>query len=131
MNFRILPGGSSERVVAHVAEVVNDPRVKVNRFGVSNSEPSVVSDVNAAGFQIIQRTLRQVFPGVLVAPGLVVGGTDSEHYAALSSNVYRFMPFRVRPEDAKRFHGLNERISVKDYAGSVKFYYHLISNSEQ
>jgi len=131
VHFRPLPGESSERVIAHVAEVVNDPRVKVNRFGVSNSEPSAVSDVNAAGFQIIQRTLRQVFPEVLIAPGLTVGGTDSEHYAALSSNVYRFMPFRVRPEDAKRFHGLNERISVKDYAGSVRFYYQLISNSAQ
>ena len=131
VNFRPLPGEGSERVIAHVAEVVDDPRVKVNRFGVSNSEPSAVSDINAAGFQVIQRTLRQVFPEVLVAPGLTVGGTDSEHYAALSSNVYRFMPFRVRPVDAKRFHGLNERISVKDYAGSVKFYYQLISNSAQ
>ena len=103
--------------------------VKVNRFGVSNSEPSAVSDIDGAGFQIIQRTLRQVFPEVLVAPGLTVVGTDFEHYAALSRNVYRFMPFPVRPEDAKRFHGVNERISVKDYAGSVKFYYQLISNS--
>jgi carboxypeptidase PM20D1 len=83
------------------------------------------------GFQIIQRTLRQVFPEVLVAPGLTVGGTDSEHYAELSTNVYRFMPVRVRPEDVKRFHGVNERISVKDYAGSVKFYYHLVRNSAQ
>lgn len=131
VNFRILPGDSSERVIAHVGEVVNDPRVTINKFGVSNSEPSAVSDVNAAGFQIIQRTLRQVFPEVLVAPGLVVGGTDSEHYAALSKNIYRFMPFRVRPEDAKRFHGVNERISVKDYAGSVWFYYQLIVNSAQ
>ena len=131
VNFRPLPGEGSERVIAHVTEVVNDPRVKVNRFGVSNSEPSAVSDINAAGFQIIQRTLRQLFPEVLVAPGLTVGGTDSEHYAALSRNVYRFMPLRIRPEDANRFHGLNERISVKDYAGSVKFYHQLISNSTQ
>ena len=131
VHFRPLPGDSSERVIAHVAEVVNDPRVNVNRFGVSNSEPSAVSDVNAVGFQIIQRTLRQVFPEVLVAPGLTVGGTDSEHYAELSTNVYRFMPVRVRPEDVKRFHGVNERISVKDYAGSVKFYYHLVRNSAQ
>ena len=41
------------------------------------------------------------------------------------------MPFRVRPEDAKRFHGLNERMSVKDYAGTVKFYYQLIITSAQ
>lgn len=129
VNFRLLPGDSSERVVAHVGGVVNDVRVKVNRFGASNSEPSAVSNIDEAGFQIIQRTLRQVFPEIVVAPALCVGGTDSEHYAKLTNNIYRFSPLRLRPEDMKRLHGINERTSVKDYAGSVKFYYHLISNS--
>lgn len=131
VHFRPVPGSSIERVVAHVVDVVNDPRVKINRFGVSNSEPSSVSDVNAAGFQIIERTLRQVFPEVLVAPALCVGGTDSEHYAKLSNNIYRFSPLRLRPEDMNRLHGINERTSIKDYAGSVKFYYQLITNSAQ
>ena len=58
-----------------------------------------------------------------------VGGTDSEHFAALSDNIYRFSPLRLRPEDIKRLHGTNERTSAKDYVGSVKFYYHLIANS--
>ncbi len=131
VNFRLLPGDSSERVVAHVVEVVNDARVKVNRFGASNSEPSAVSNIDAAGFQIIQRTLRQVFPDMVVAPALCVGGTDSEHYAKLTNNIYRFSPLRLRPEDMKRLHGINERTTVKDYAASVKFYYHLISKSAQ
>ena len=119
VNFRILPGDSIERVIAHVGEVVNDSRVKVNRFGTSNDEPSPVSNINAQGFQIIQRTLRQVFPEVLVAPALCVGGTDSEHYLKLTNNIYRFSPMRLRPEDMKRLHGINERTSVRDYAGSV------------
>ena len=129
VNFRPLPGDSSERIVAHVKEVINDPRVRVNKFGTSNGEPSAVSNINSEGFQIIQRTVRQVFPGVVVAPALCVGGTDSEHYAKLTNNIYRFSPLRLRPEDMKRLHGINERTSVKDYAGSVKFYYQLISNS--
>jgi carboxypeptidase PM20D1 len=131
VNFRILPGDSSERVVAHVGEVVNDLRVKVNRFGASAREPSVVSNINAAGFQIIQRTIQHVFPEVLVAPALAIGATDAEHYSKLTNNIYRFSPLRLGPEDMKRFHGINERISIKDYAGGVKFYYHLISNSAQ
>lgn len=131
VNFRPLPGDSIDRVVAHVSTVVNDPRVRVNRFGGSNNEASAVSNINAAGFQIIQRTMRQVFPEALVAPALCVGGTDSEHYAKLTNNIYRFSPLRLRPEDMKRLHGINERTSVKDYGESVKFYYQLISNSAQ
>lgn len=131
VNFRILPGESIERVVSHVHEVVNDPRVKVSRFGVIASEPSLVSNINAEGFQVIQRTIRQLFPEVLVAPALVVGATDSRHFAKLTNNIYRFSPRRIRPEDIKRFHGINERIDVVNYAGCVKFYYHLINSPMQ
>jgi carboxypeptidase PM20D1 len=129
LHFRPLPGYSSDQVIAHVRKIVDDPRVKISKFGVSNSESSAVSDMNAAGFHMIEKTMRQVFPETLVAPGLCVGGTDSEHYAKLSNNIYRFSPLRLRPEDLKRLHGINERTSIKDYARSVQFYYHLIRNS--
>ena len=129
VNFRILPGDTSELVIAHVNEVVNDARVKVKRFGVSNSEPTPVSPVDTAGFQIIQRTMREVFVDVIVAPALCVGGTDSKHYIGLTNSIYRFSPIHLRPEDMKRLHGVNERTSIKDYAASVKFYYQLIHNS--
>jgi carboxypeptidase PM20D1 len=102
--------------------------VKVEKLEAASGEPSAISNVDAAGFLTIQRTLQQLFPEVLVAPALCLGGTDSKHYAKLSNAVYRFSPIRLRPEDMKRLHGVNERTSVKDYAGSVTFYYHLISN---
>ena len=34
------------------------------------------------------------------------------------------------PEDLKRFHGLNERISVRNFQEAVNFYYHVIQNSD-
>lgn len=129
VNFRILPSDSIERVVSHTNEVVADPRVKISRFGVTASEPSPVSDTNSASFQTIQRTVRQVYPDVLVAPALVLGGTDSKHFEKLTQNIYRFSPLRIGPEDLKRLHGNNERTSTKDYAEAVRFYFHLIGNS--
>ena len=131
VNFRILPGDSIERVVSHAREVVADPRVKVNRSGVFAGEPSPVSNINTTGFQIVQRTIRQLFPEVLITPALVLGGTDSKHYVKLTNNIYRFSPLRIRPEDIERIHGINERISIKNYAGCVKFYFYLIKNSAQ
>lgn len=131
VNFRILPGDSIERVLSHVRDVVNDRRVKVNRFGGFASEPSPVSSINSASFEIVQRTIRQVFPGVLVAPALVVAATDSRHYVKLTDNVYRFSPLRMRHEDLNRVHGTNERAAIVDHAGSVKFFFQLIRNSAQ
>jgi carboxypeptidase PM20D1 len=66
-----------------------------------------------------------------VAPSLVVGATDSRHYAALARDVYRFMPIRLRPEDARRVHGTDERVAVADYESAVRFYVRLIRNATE
>jgi carboxypeptidase PM20D1 len=36
-------------------------------------------------------------------------------------NVYKFSPMRARPEDLKRFHGTNERISSANYVELIQF----------
>lgn len=130
VNFRIRPGDSIESVLSHVRETVNEPHIKVNKFGTL-SEPSPVSSIDALGFQVIQRTIRQSFPEALVAPALVTGATDSRHYVNLTKNIYRFAPMRLGQQDLARVHGINERVSVADYAGGVRFYYQLIKNSAQ
>jgi carboxypeptidase PM20D1 len=128
-NFRILPGDTSEGVIEHVRATIDDPRVQIARYGDTVSEPSAVSSTDAAGYRWIEQTIRQVFPDALVAPGQVVGATDARHYAALSTNVYRFLPQRLRSADVERIHGVNERIAVADYAYGVRFYHQLITNA--
>jgi carboxypeptidase PM20D1 len=57
-----------------------------------------------------------------------VGATDARWYAPLSAHVYRFVPLRLAPEDLRRIHGNNERISVANYAELVRFYAQLLLN---
>jgi carboxypeptidase PM20D1 len=59
-----------------------------------------------------------------------VAASDSRHYAALTKNIYRFLPITLRSEDAKRYHGINERISLQDYERCVRFYLQLIRNGQ-
>jgi carboxypeptidase PM20D1 len=40
--------------------------------------------------------------------------------------VYRFAPYRLRPDDVSRLHGTNERIAIKDYAEMIRFYVTLL-----
>lgn len=126
VNFRILPGDTVAGVVEHVRRVVNDPRVKIAVEGTP-SEPSPVSDVEQAPFKQLQQTIRQVFPGVVVAPYLMLGATDARHYESLTRNVYRFLPLRQTSADLARFHGTNERVSVDNYAQLVQFYAQLLA----
>jgi carboxypeptidase PM20D1 len=128
VNFRLLPGDTSDAVVAHVAEAVKNPSIRIEK-SAGFSEASRVAATDAAGFQLINKTLRQLHPDVIVAPGLMIGATDSRHFDAVADNVYKFSPVRAKPEDLKRFHGTNERISIDNYVELIQFYHQLISNS--
>ncbi|HYR96476.1 MAG TPA: M20 family peptidase [Candidatus Binatus sp.] len=130
VNFRIRPGETVASVLEHVRTTVADARVRIAALGPTMSEPSPESHVDSSGFAAVARTIRQVFPGAVVAPSLVLGATDSRHYAALSADVYRFLPFRVRPDDMRRPHGIDERIGVEDYRDAVRFYTQLIRNAD-
>lgn len=121
VDFRILPGDSVAGITAHVRRTVDDDRIRIDPVGTPRA-PSPVAPVDGPGFALLMKTIRREFPGSVVAPGLVLGGTDSRHYATLTEAVYRFIPVRVGPEDLERFHGVNERIRIEDYARAVRFY---------
>ena len=128
VNFRILPGDTVQSIVEHVRKAIDNPQVKINP-SERYLEPSPVSDSDSESFKIIHQTIRQIFPDVLVSPGLMIAGTDTKHYVPLTNNIYRFLPFRATSEDIARAHGTNERMSVENYEQIVKFYAQLILNS--
>jgi carboxypeptidase PM20D1 len=122
VNFRVLPGDTTADVLGHVKRVVADDRVVATPQAGSRTEPSRVSRVDARGFGLLARTVREVFPGTVVAPSLVLGATDGRYYSLVADDVYRFFPFRLRPEDIKRIHGKDERLGVGNLADGVRFY---------
>ena len=84
--------------------------------------------IDSWGYTQLEQTIRQVFPHVLVAPFVVLGGTDSYHYQDIAQDIYRFSPIFVPKADLKRIHGTNERIAIQDYLACVRFYYYFIRN---
>jgi carboxypeptidase PM20D1 len=127
VNFRMIPGETSEDVIQHVHRVISDDRVKVNIVGYAQ-EASPVSPINSSGFDIIHTTIKQVFPEVVVNPMLMLGASDGRHFTGVSSSIYRFIPVTFTQEDLARVHGLNERISIEDFMKAIGFYYQLILN---
>ena len=129
INLRILPGDTIVGVTEHVRRAIDDSRVSITALSVQ-MEPSAVSDADNASFKLLHQTIRQIVPQAIVAPSLLVAATDSRHYASLTTNVYRFLPITLKPDDAKRYHGIDERISVEDYERLIRFYAQLIRNSQ-
>jgi carboxypeptidase PM20D1 len=130
INFRLLPGDSSAQVQAHVQHVLAGLDVQVTHEP-QLIEASRVSSSNTAAYRLLAHTLRELQPDVVVAPGLLVGGTDSRHFAEVSESIFRFSPVHAGPSDLARFHGTNERISIDNYVQMIQFYERLLRNADQ
>ncbi|WP_291684296.1 M20 family peptidase [Bradyrhizobium sp.] len=128
VNFRLMPGDSQASVIDHARRTINDDRITIEPFA-GNAEPTPVTDINRAAYQTLNRTIREIFPDVVVAPGLMLAGTDSRHYVGVADNIFRFSPVRANADDLKRFHGTNERLSIDGYADMIRFYRRLIENA--
>ena len=129
VNFRILPGDSVGSVLEHVRRVVHDSRITVQTLEETQSNPSGVTSVDAEPFKLLARTIRQVIPEAIVSPWLVVGATDSRHYARLTPNVLRFVGSSIGEGDLRRVHGTDERVGVRAYADAVRVYLQLLKNA--
>ena len=128
VNFRLLPGDTRATVMQHAKDTINDARFELVAMPFS-SEPSPVTPSSSASYQLINRTVRSLFPDTIVAPGLMIGATDSRHFSAVSDHIYRFSPVRAKAQDLPRFHGTNERIATSNLAELVRFYHQLLRNA--
>lgn len=129
VNFRILPGETPESVTQRAREIIADPRVQVGMGDVANS-PSTVSSTDNPAYQALEKAIHQVLPEdrVLVAPYLVIGQTDSRHFADLSEGVYRFIGARIFPNNIDGMHGTNEHLSVASYEETIRIFVQLLRN---
>lgn len=135
VNFRILQGETVQTVVDYVKKVINDDRVTVTYDSSSSIDPSPVSNPYGKEYKIIEKSIRQTWdlPGLVVSPYLMIGGTDSKYFAAtIAKNVFRFTPVRVESAaDVGRWHGVNERVLISEYARSIGFFHNFIANAEE
>jgi carboxypeptidase PM20D1 len=128
VNFRLLPGDTQASVTDHVRTIIDNEKISIAPFP-GNTDPPPVTGTAGRSYAALNRTIREVFPDVVVAPGLMVAATDSRHYAEIADNIFRFSPVRANSEDLKRFHGTNERLSIEGYADMIRFYRRLIENT--
>jgi carboxypeptidase PM20D1 len=132
VNLRLLPGDTSKsalrRIEADVRRLGFDERSFTCLLETALSEPSRVSSMDSDGFRTLQRTIAEIYPRTVVAPGLSMVATDSRYYDPIASDIYRFLPLRVTNDDLKRIHGLDERIGIKTYEELIGFLARLIEN---
>jgi len=131
VNFRILPGDTADTVLAHVKRAIADERIEIKTLGTA-FDPSPLSSPQTDAYRVIEKSIREVFPDSLVAPGLMLAASDARHFTQdVAEHSYRFMPIRFKAADLARVHGTDERISVDQLADMVRFYHRLLSQAAQ
>lgn len=120
VNFRQLPGTSLKDTENHIRRVVKNKDIDVEF--IKGKEASKVSPINTKSFDVMTELFQQIDNKNIVAPYLVMGGTDSYHYEEICDNLYRMSPFTVSAELLLTTHSTNERCPVDQLTEAVQFF---------
>ncbi len=120
VNFRQMPGTTTQDVVDHIKRVVRNKDIEVKVLKCK--EPSKFSPTDSRAFKVLEKLCVQSNPNNIVAPYLVMGGTDACFYEPICENIYRFAPFVVSTDLLLCTHGTNERVPVTAMRQGVEFF---------
>ena len=119
VNFRIMPGQTIEDVEAHIRKYAG-PKAEIKL--VSGKNPSKISPTDSRAFNAIREICKEMDPKAIVAPYLVMGGTDARQYEDVCDNIYRYSPFLMNTGLLLTTHGTNERIPLDSLKDGVVFF---------
>ncbi len=126
VNLRLMPGDTIADVCDYLRKVIDDENVELETIADGAWEASPWSTTEGNAFRLLDHAIRQVYPGVEVAPYLVYGATDARYYASISDQAFRFTPLFLESEDLHRMHGINEKVHVESLGTMVQFLIHLM-----
>ena len=119
-NFRMMPGTTTEDVEKHLRKVIKNKDVEIKCL--KHKEASKFSSTDSRAFKVIEEICVRADPEVIVAPYLVMGGTDACFYEPICDNIYRFAPFHVRTKLLLCTHATDERCPVAVLDEGVSFF---------
>ena len=125
LNVRIAPGETVGSTRAHLQKLLRGTGVAVDvEYG---SDPIPMSPTGGASFERVKAALAQAYPDALPVPYVMVQASDSRHFAKISPNIYRFMPFAISADQLRSIHGADESLDLSSMNSGVEFYRHLIA----
>ena len=120
VNFRQMPGTTVDDVIAHIRKVCRNKNIEIKVLKAK--EASNFSPTDSRAFKIIEELCVQENKNSVVAPYLVMGGTDACYYEPICENIFRYSPYKVSVELLRCTHATNERIPVSAIEPAVAFF---------
>jgi carboxypeptidase PM20D1 len=126
VNFRLLPGDTIAETLEHARQVIADERVTIEPVAGKFNEALPVSPTRGPAYDGLQRVIREVFNNPPVAPYVMLGGTDCQHFVLVCDPIYRFTSLVMDESFRGLEHGIDERIPVEGLGKMVQFYTRLM-----
>jgi carboxypeptidase PM20D1 len=126
VNFRLLPGDTIADVLWHAKKVIKDERVRFKPVEGKFNEALPISPAKGPAYNSLKTVIRQVFDNPPVAPFVMLGGTDCQHFVPICDHIYRFTALVMDESFRGLEHGIDERIPIDGMARMVTFYAQLM-----
>ena len=123
VNVRIAIGETMASALARIEHRIADPLVTVTM--VEGYDPSPQSPTDNAPFAAIRDAVTAAF-GVVTAPYITTGATDSRHFHAFTEAVYRFAPLVMTAVQLGAMHGVDEWVDIDSLVRGQQFYEQLV-----
>lgn len=124
-NIRIAVGESPQGVIDRVNKRIQ--KTGATAKAAYSIDPSPVSATGGPVYDMLCKIIQDTFTPV-VATYVMLGASDSRHFAKISGNVYRFTPYLLTKDERESIHGVNEELPVYKLNQCVAFYKRLIQN---
>ncbi|KAF2276894.1 vacuolar carboxypeptidase-like protein Cps1 [Westerdykella ornata] len=156
VNHRINVGSSSSAVFAHItdlaAHVARKYNLTLTPFNGTESPssitlsyrptllqpapvtPTLIDPKRPSAYSILAGTTRALYAedGILVAPGIMTGNTDTRYYWVLSENIFRYAPgWDKEQRGLGNIHTVDERIGVQAHVDTVRWMVGFVRNMDE
>lgn len=122
LDCRLLPGEDPDLFVATLADVIDDPGVRIERILVLEAAES---PRDTPLWRAIEAVARREDSDAVVVPMVLAGFTDSHFFRRRGVVAYGWSPF-VASEEEGPAHGTDERISVANVRRGPRLLYELL-----
>lgn len=125
-NFRLLPGDTIAEVLKRATKIIDDERVTITPVPGKFNEALPISPDSGPAYEGLRQVIREVFDNPPVAPYVMLGGTDCQHFVPVCDHIYRFTSLVMDERFRGLEHGIDERIPVEGMGRMVRFYARLM-----
>jgi len=124
LNCRLLPDRKPGWAKRELVSILGDPSLEVTAsedFGFGRPSP-----LDGPAPAAIRQVVAAMWPGIRVIPFMSRGATDSRFLRARGQAAYGIDPIALGEDDARRAHGVDERIPESSLAPAVELLYRLV-----